>query len=248
VSTTWVVGDIHGCLEQFEQLLQLISFRQGTDRLILAGDLVDRGPDSAGVVRRARELGAICVVGNHDEKYIRFARHEAKRKADPSYKNPMKFKDDMLATAALLTEDDLAYLQAMPLTYRLGPKLVVAHAGLEGDRSFAEQSGAVIRIRYADGAGKMANTNDPTIVPEGGVYWTKRWKGPESVIYGHNVHSLKDPEIYESAPGVFTYGIDTGCAFGGRLTAMNAETREFAQVQAWRAWAKLWKPGQGRED
>ncbi len=235
---TWVVGDVHGCLEQLDLLLVELSFKKGQDDLVFVGDLVDRGPESVGVVRRVRELGARCVLGNHDEKHIRYRRHEAEKLKNPSYKNPMKFDEEHAGIAMSLSEEDLAFLKAMPLTLRLGPKLVVVHAGLEADRPADSQSGAAIRVRHVDGKGRMATTGDPTKVPEGGVYWNRRWKGPESVIYGHNVHGLKEPNVYECSPGVFAYGIDTGCAFGGRLTAMNAETKEMVQVQAWRAYAK----------
>lgn len=68
-----VMGDIHGCLDEFNELVNKMEYQQGRDRLVLLGDLTDKGPDSLGVVRRARELGAMCVRGNHDDKVIRIA-------------------------------------------------------------------------------------------------------------------------------------------------------------------------------
>ena len=68
-----VMGDIHGCLKEFNELVEKMQYEQGRDRLVLLGDLTDKGPDSLGVVRRARELGAMCIRGNHDDKVIRIA-------------------------------------------------------------------------------------------------------------------------------------------------------------------------------
>jgi diadenosine tetraphosphatase ApaH/serine/threonine PP2A family protein phosphatase len=61
--------------------------------------------------------------------------------------------------------------------------------------------------------------NSQRETPEGAVSWWTLWKGPESVIYGHAVHSLVSPRIDEPQPGIRCIGIDTGCVFGGRLTA-----------------------------
>jgi hypothetical protein len=70
----------------------------------------------------------------------------------------------------------------------------------------------------------------------GAHFWTEFWSGPESVVYGHNVHSEENPLIEEVSPGVTCYGLDTGCCFGGRLTALILETKEIVQVQAKRAY------------
>lgn len=70
----FAVGDIHGCLDEFNALLDTIQYDYASgDRLVLLGDLVAKGPDSSGVVQRARELNAWCVRGNHDDKVVRLA-------------------------------------------------------------------------------------------------------------------------------------------------------------------------------
>lgn len=68
----FAVGDIHGCLQEFNTLLSNINYNASTDKMILLGDMVAKGPDSQGVIRRAKELGALCVRGNHDDKVVRF--------------------------------------------------------------------------------------------------------------------------------------------------------------------------------
>src|SRR5271157_51566 len=69
---TVLIGDIHGCLDEFEELLRTISYSKNSDRVILLGDLIDRGPDSVGVVRKAREMDLECVMGNHDYKFLKW--------------------------------------------------------------------------------------------------------------------------------------------------------------------------------
>jgi predicted phosphodiesterase len=67
----FVIGDIHGCVDEFNQLLAAINFNSVTDQVIIAGDLTATGPDSVGVIRRAQQIGALCVRGNHDDKVVR---------------------------------------------------------------------------------------------------------------------------------------------------------------------------------
>lgn len=74
----FVMGDVHGCLKEMNDLLKVIQFQANKDVLILAGDLVFRGPDSLGVIRRANELNALCVRGNHDDKVVRLRGYQNK--------------------------------------------------------------------------------------------------------------------------------------------------------------------------
>jgi hypothetical protein len=104
----FVMGDIHGCLKEMNQLLDKIQFQPKHDVLILTGDLVYRGEDSLGVIRRANELGALCVRGNHDDKVVRFKTFEIEHGAGgPSEEtmpegqvgDPLKFKNKHSALA-----------------------------------------------------------------------------------------------------------------------------------------------------
>jgi bis(5'-nucleosyl)-tetraphosphatase (symmetrical) len=222
---TIVIGDVHGCLEELDQLLTEVEFRKGDDRLILAGDLVDRGPDPVGVVRRARELGAEGVLGNHEEKQLRFRRHEAKKLTDPKYKNPMRpFKPERMAQHLAFNEDDWLYMAKLPLFLHVSRKNIgpwyVTHGGFEAGKPLsAQKEDFVVRARYVDAKGKMMPLGDDYSVPEGGVFWATRWTGPESIVYGHNVDNLGTPRMDSPAPNVMCLGIDTGCCFGGKLTA-----------------------------
>ena len=115
-----VIGDVHGCLvEMVELLARLIP--GSSDNVYFLGDLVDRGPHSAECIKLIIELqkssqaGYHCVLGNHDEKYIRWFKHELNRELTGKA-NPMEFGEDKLATVEMLTSEDIAWLSKLPKT------------------------------------------------------------------------------------------------------------------------------------
>lgn len=228
------VGDIHGCLEEFTELLNKIQYNKNTMRLVLLGDLMDRGPDPVGCVRKAQEMGVECIKGNHEEKHLRWNKNEKKR-AETGKPNGMR----PLAPAAIkanvsLTDKDITWMKNLPLKLHLRDEWWAVHGGCEPRNSFANQDPSqIIRCRYVDANGKAKQLNADWTQPEGTVYWAEHWKGPESIMYGHCVHSLTDVRIDSAVPNVKCIGIDTGCCFGGHLTAciMN-DTFEYVQVKA----------------
>ncbi|MCX5741776.1 MAG: metallophosphoesterase [Proteobacteria bacterium] len=232
---TIVIGDVHGCLEELDELLALVG---AGHRLVLLGDLMDRGPDPVGVVRRVREVGAECVMGNHDEKHVRWARHEAKRRTSPGYRNPMPpFPADRAAQHAALGDEGVAFLAALPVRISLGGGWWAVHGGVAPRTEFAAQKAAtMLRCRWIDDAGAMIGRADP---PPGARHWARAWGGPENIVYGHHVHDLAVARIDRPVEGVTCAGIDTGCCFGGMLTAFVIETGEMIQVPARRAYATL---------
>ncbi len=206
---TIVVGDVHGCLDELDELLRLVELRPGFDRLVFVGDLLDRGPDPVGAVRRARELGAASVLGNHEDKHLRWARHEDWRRRDPTHRNPLRpFSPERLAQHESLSDDDLAWIASLPTVLRL--------VGEDGNI-----------------AGRPRGELPPGLAP-----WATRWPGPESVIYGHHVHGLDEPRVDEPAPGVRCVGLDTGCCYGGRLSALILPAEEIVSVTARAAYAR----------
>lgn len=219
MSRTIVIGDVHGCLNELDELLKKTQY-SSADRLVFLGDLMDRGPDPVGCVRRVRELHAEMVLGNHCEKHIRFRKHETIRIAKGK-KNPMRaFTGTKITQNAALSDDDIEWFKSLPLILEIFPGLVVVHAGLEPAFPISEQSEAVIRVRYIGADNEMVGFSEGSLEqPDDTVYWSERWVGPESVIYGHAVHSLTNPRI-DNFPDGKCFGIDTGCCFGGRLTAM----------------------------
>jgi hypothetical protein len=219
------VGDVHGCLEELKELLRTLEYHPEKDRLVLLGDLVDRGPDSPGVVRFVRELGVECVKGNHDEKPPRWAKHQANEKLTGK-PNPMRRPDETrVAEWETLSEDDLKWIDTLPWTVELAPGWVGVHAGFEPHLPMNKQKGdRMCRVRWVDQvSGEMVPTKLGEIPPPTVVAWTTwsgDWKAPKNAVYGHIVHDLKAPKIDQNNDGSSTfYGIDTGACFGGVLTA-----------------------------
>jgi hypothetical protein len=100
----FVIGDVHGCLQEFNDIITKLNFDATKDQIILAGDLTSKGPDSIGVIRRAQELGALCVRGNHDDKVVRLKTFEIQKGRNAMYPldatmpegavpDPVKFKN-----------------------------------------------------------------------------------------------------------------------------------------------------------
>jgi len=241
---TIAIGDVHGCLGELQDLLTKCKYEPTTDKLYLLGDLVDRGPDSAGVIAFARRLsklyGAECVKGNHDDKHVRFRRHYNTEKATGK-KNPMKFNDRNMAEHLKLTDEDVAWMEALPNVI-MPPSLpgyACVHAGFNPFRGGAKNWGKeCLFIRYIDVSSNNTVGLDRDLKqPENSIFWADLWTGPEKVLYGHCVHSYKEPLIING-----TYGLDTGCCFGGRMTAAvfhdPAAEPEIVQVQAFDTYTK----------
>jgi bis(5'-nucleosyl)-tetraphosphatase (symmetrical) len=239
-----VVGDIHGCLEEFEELLKVIQYNKEQMRLVLLGDLMDRGPNPVGVVRKVRELGVECVMGNHEEKHLRWHKHE-KKLQETGKANPMRrMAQEAREANEALSDQDWTWLKALPLRLSLGSSCVAKdlwaiHGGCEPRFSLANQDPKqVIRCRYVNEAGVAVALGANLSKPEGTVYWAEKWRGPESIIYGHCVHDLTDVRVDEyiqpDGNPVRCIGIDTGCCFGGHLTAyiMSDTSSSVVQVKA----------------
>lgn len=233
-----VVGDVHGCIQEFRELLRVVDYRRGEDRLVQVGDLLDRGPDPVGCVRFACAMGVELVMGNHEEKALRWREHERTR---GSGKNPMKPPPSERAEQWLaLSDADLDYLRFARRYVRLDRgKWVAVHGGLlPGIAVGSQPDHAVLRTRWVDAAGRHVKLAGSHEMPPGAVPWMDRWDGPEHVVYGHAVHSFETPLVTRGPGGAECVGIDTGCVFGGRLTAMILENgkREFASVPAVQEW------------
>jgi bis(5'-nucleosyl)-tetraphosphatase (symmetrical) len=235
---TLVIGDLHGCIEELDALLRDADYAPGRDRLVLLGDLLDRGPDGVAVVRRARELGAESVCGNHEEKHLRWAAHRARQRDDERYRIPMRLGARREAEHARLTEDDLAWLARLPMWLALDGGWAAVHAGAVPGRPLEAQPGNVLlHLRDVDARGFPLLGG---AVPVGAARpWARAWTGPSSVVYGHRVHSFAEPHWDEPAPGIACVGIDTGCCYGGRLTALVLPSREVVQVKARAVYATL---------
>jgi len=185
----YVVGDVHGCRPALERLIARLD--PGADDLVVfVGDLVRKGPDSAGVVDIVRQNpNFITVRGNNEQKLV------DGRKSIPS-----------------LTDDDLSWIASLPAAISWDDSLVV-HGGVDHRKPLAEHDLTEL-------------LNMRSLVPEGSYdrpYWFETRRDIPRVFFGHTVLS----EPFETATAV---GLDTGCVYGGQLTAYQCSTGEFVTV------------------
>lgn len=218
--TTWIVGDIHGCAGELAALLDTIGPTQG-DRLLLCGDLLDKGPDPSGVLRIVRESGASAVLGNHDVA-VRDA-GGALLRGEPTgdVKGYLLECLESLRAAGDL-EEAVALCASLPLSIA-GEGFRVVHAGLHP----------------AAGLGgtdeRMATTMREFPPGEPGARkWWQQYEGDETIVFGHDARQ----GLVERREGgrVRAIGLDTGCVYGGRLTAWSPELDRFVHVPARRVW------------
>jgi predicted phosphodiesterase len=206
------IGDIHGCHLEFAEMLDRLELDRN-DRLVLLGDLINRGPDSCRVLDLARQHRAIALLGNHELRLLKYRYTE-----DRKY-----LKEDDLDTFGKLRPQDWALLEAMPRTFE-EPELntVFVHGGfLPGEPWQKQPAEVVTRIQVVDSAGRPAKRSSAPTAPS----WADLWNGPPFVVYGHTPR----PEIYKLK---WSVGIDTGCVIGGSLTAYVLPDRSFVQVKA----------------
>lgn len=208
---TIIVGDVHGCREELDALLDRVAFASG-DRLVFVGDLVARGPDSLGVLDIVRRTGAIVVRGNHEQKLIDWRNAHAAWRQEAA-RPPLRIGRLHRTIARALRPVDWSILGTSPLSLDLPEHgLRVVHAGLDPSVPFdAQRDATLLRIRTVRAEGRPRGQRD--------VLWGSRYAGPPHVVFGHN-----------AAPGLQLHpdatGLDTGCVYGGRLTAMVLAARQ----------------------
>ncbi|MEZ4288079.1 MAG: metallophosphoesterase [Polyangiales bacterium] len=198
---TIIVGDIHGCADELDDLLVKTNFG-AHDTLISVGDVVAKGPKNRTAVRRLRECDALAVRGNHDEHCLRWWR--AKRDGQPL---PI-LRPAHEAVVRELEPEDWAWLDALPLYLELPQhNAIVVHAGLVPGVPLGSQNPfAMMNMRAIDEHGL------PTKEASDGELWAKCWSGPELVVFGHDAMRGLQRER-------FAVGLDTGCVYGGALSA-----------------------------
>ena len=211
-----IIGDIHGCLEEFRKLLRACEWTTN-DRVILLGDLVNRGPDSLGVLKLARKIKAVCLWGNHELRLW-----QAKKKGTFDQLKPSEQK-----TFKSLTEKDWRYLSKFKPYLSIEKwNLLLVHGGfIPGKKIEDHDVHTLTHIQVIAKGGSFGKRVD---YPNG-KFWSDLWKGPQFVLYGHTPRT----KVYKSLMG---WCLDTGCVMGGKLTACVFPGKRLVQVDAAKAY------------
>jgi serine/threonine protein phosphatase 1 len=185
-----VVGDVHGCRATLERLLDRLE-PTPEDLVVFVGDLVRKGPDSAGVIELVRERpNFLSVRGNNEQKLL-----------------------DGRKSLVSFSEADLAYLRSLPVVLSWEGAMVV-HGGVDHRKPLAEHS-----------VTELLNTR--SLHPDGGYerpFWFETRRQVPQIFFGHTV-------LAESFATEWAVGLDTGCVYGGQLTAYTRSTGEFVAVE-----------------
>ncbi|WP_426568379.1 polynucleotide kinase-phosphatase [Streptomyces canus] len=230
-----IVGDIHGCASELESLLGKLGYVGGVHpegrQAVFVGDLVDRGPDSPGVLRRVMAMvksgNALCVPGNHENKYGRHLRGRKVQHTHGLAETIAQMEGESEEFRAEVRE----FLDGLVSHYVLdGGRLVVCHAGLP-EKYHGRTSGRVrSHALYGDTTGETDEFGLPVRYP-----WAEDYRGRAAVVYGHT-------PVPEATWLNNTICLDTGAVFGGKLTALRWPERELVDVPAERVWYEPAKP------
>lgn len=229
-----IIGDIHGCRAELEQLLTTLGYEISRDanglavdavhpsrRAVFVGDLVDRGPDTPGVLRLVVGMvaagHAYCVPGNHEDKLLKALRGK-------NVKVSHGLEESLAQLAAEPEEfraEVMTFIDGLVSHYVFDEgRLVVSHAGLV-ERMHGRASGRVRSFcLYGETTGETDEFGLPVRYP-----WAQDYRGRAMVVYGHT--PTPEPEWINN-----TICLDTGCVFGGSLTALRYPERELVAVQA----------------
>jgi protein phosphatase len=236
-----IIGDVHGCFDELVELLRKLGHgidettfvvQPGNSRkLIFVGDLVDRGPKIPQVLKLVMNAvasgAALCVPGNHDMKLMRKLRGR-----------DVQITHGLAETLAQLTGESeefrkhaAEFIDDLVSHYVLDDgKLVVAHAGMKESMQ-GRGSGAVREFAlYGETTGETDEFGLPVR-----YNWAAEYRGAATVVYGHT--PVPEPEWLNR-----TINIDTGCVFGGALTALRYPEKELVSVPARQTYAEPRKP------
>jgi serine/threonine protein phosphatase 1 len=227
---TFVIGDVHGCIHELQELLQQLA-PSADDRLVFIGDLIDRGPDSIGVVREVVRLSTCfdvqLVLGNHEEKFLRYVHHI---NSGSGKEKEMKGVDEFPTLLSGLNNSELFFLQNACYTLHLPEcDTLLVHGGVCGnaginmpasyrysasiDSDLKRNLGLFNKTRFLNTQGKFVALGDEG--PDDS-FWAEVYDGRWGhIFFGHQPFIQPEPKRFQ-----FATGIDTGCVYGGWLSAI----------------------------
>ncbi|MGM8216549.1 metallophosphoesterase family protein [Bacillaceae bacterium W0354] len=217
------ISDIHGELEKFEQLLELVQYDHEKDKLILVGDYVDRGPNSKGVLDKViqlRDEGAIALIGNHEQMLMDAFNGDPKNLKRFYYNGGIKTLQNY---GYEIEKDNAKYwykTDEMPEPLQMNDEMRVHIEKLKEFPYFYETETHIFVHAGVDPETPIHET-DPHVLVWIREEFHKGYKGEKTVVFGHTPTKYlhNSPDIYFGENNII--GIDGGCAYGGRLNCLD---------------------------
>lgn len=203
-----IVGDVHGCLEELELLITKVNYSPEKDSLYFLGDIINRGPNSKEAFFRVMELGGRSILGNHEWQVLTSYLKEPDSQLLAKLKNEFGSEFEVF----------IKQIAKWPL-YIETDDFILVHAGLAPDKNPSDSDAKILTsIRTWDGEG--INLSNPDCPP-----WFDLYKGAKLVVFGHwaSLEGLIRPNVI---------GLDTGCVYGKKLSALILPSREIVSVKA----------------
>jgi bis(5'-nucleosyl)-tetraphosphatase (symmetrical) len=250
-----IIGDVHGC---YDEMMQLYQSAGAPEIVILVGDLVNKGPHSAKVVRHVRSTpGWFAVRGNHDDGTLRAAMGDpteqlaakSNKKYDWLFGKTEEDDNGSPGSCCVLSQDDLQWLHDLPYTIRIPATdreesdILIVHAGLVPGIPLEAQSNAtmmtlrtvvsVLVSEEKDGQQQSSSYHySASSGGSGGMPWASVWTGPDFVIFGHDARRGLQRERH-------ALGLDTGACYGKQLTGIVLPSKTINQVDSLRTYCTI---------
>ncbi len=211
-----IYGDIHGCYDEFISLRNKIN-PQKEDIEVCVGDIITKGKDSIKILDFIIENNIKSVLGNHEDKIIRYLNHQKTNE-----KNPIILDNDEQNIIDNLTEKHIQFLENLPLFLRF-ENITIVHGGLQNhmnlDNLSKKDKQKILRLRYLDENYEYLTYGKEN---EKSIFWADIYDGSHGfVVYGHQCSE-------KIRKNKFAVGIDTGCVYGNKLTAVIFEQKNIS--------------------
>ncbi len=206
-----VYGDIHGCLDEFKQLRDTINPKKN-DIEISVGDFLNKGPYSLKTLKYLSKHKILSVMGNNEAKIVKL--YHKYQTGGEAYLSTLRASDRK--TLLELDHDDISYLESLPYFLKID-RLTIVHGGVENSMTLSEnmsdkEKKLLTQLRFYNKKHEPIPYDD---FENREIFWSEGYDGHEGfVVFGH--HPFEEVKIEKNA-----IGIDTGCVYGGALTAIS---------------------------
>ena len=255
----FVIGDVHGCLEELLLLHKKaveINDNQDFAYVILVGDLCNKGPASVEVVKHVRSQGHrwLAVRGNHDDASLAASLGDKKRRNQEKY----NWVTDQSSPERTLTDEDVMFLADLPYSIRIPRKFLgislerdtlIVHAGFVPgvalEKQTIETMTTIRDVQKNLNTGEYVNTKqrkskDQESLAEDNfsepVAWARAWQGPYQVIFGHDAR-----RGYQRYEGDWAIGLDTGACYGKKLTGLIFPSKTIVSIDSLETYCPISK-------